>query len=334
MKILIDIPVYDPVLNALQQQSDLDIQVVPEPSVVSRELPPEMIQDCELLICTVPPLNHSQMRNLKMIQIASAGFTQLIGQGFPERGIHCCNALGVFDIPIAEWNISMMINLARDFKKMLANQDNKVWDRAAKFQTEIRGKVVGLWGYGGIGRETARLAKAMGMEVWVLNRSEIKPRENVFCVEGTGDYEGVLPNKVFSMDQKETFLKAVDFLIVAIPQTASTEGIIGEDELRLLKPSALLLNPARGPIVKEEALVRALKEKWFAGAALDTHYYYPLPPEHPLWSMENVIISPHISGSSSSPHFLQRIWEIFFENVKRIKSGKPLLNELSERDLN
>ena len=95
--------------------------------------------------------------NLKYIQISSAGYNQVTGQGFEKRNVKVCNALGVFDVPIAEWNVAMMVNLARDMRTMMHHQDEQVWDRSARFQHEIHGSVVGIWGYGGIGRETARL---------------------------------------------------------------------------------------------------------------------------------------------------------------------------------
>lgn len=328
MELIIDLPVYAPVLKKLQALDGITVSLLPDPAENARERPVTDIEDGTLLLCTIPPVNHAAMKKLELVQIASAGYTHLIGQGFAERNIRCCNALGVFDVPIAEWNIAMMINLARDFSGMLRNQQQKIWDRSARFQDEIRGRVVGIWGYGGIGRETARLAKALGMMVHVLSRSGVKPRKNAYCVPGTGDPEGLLPDRVFGMDEKEAFLRSADFLIMAIPQTGTTVGIVGEAELSLLKPTAFLLNPARGPLVKEAALIRALRERWFAGAALDTHYHYPMPPEHPLWEMENVILTPHISGSSASPYFLERVWDIFFENVLRFRQQQPLLNEL------
>ncbi len=329
MELIVDLPVYEPGLKKLQALDGVTVNLLAEPSESARERPIHEIENATMLLCTFPPANHREMKKLKLIQIASSGYTQLIGQGFAERGVRCCNALGVFDAPIAEWNIAMMINLARNCKAMLLHQQQKIWDRSARFQDEIRGRVVGIWGYGGIGRETARLAKALGMTVHVLSRSGVKPRENIYCVPNTGDPQGVLPDRVFGMDEKEAFLQSADFLIMAIPQTGATEGIVGEEALRLLKPTAFLLNPARGPLVKEEALIRALKERWFAGAALDTHYYYPMPPDHPLWEMDNVILTPHISGSSASPHFLERVWDIFYENVLRFRQQQPLLNELS-----
>ncbi|HJN15590.1 MAG TPA: NAD(P)-dependent oxidoreductase, partial [Armatimonadota bacterium] len=94
-----------------------------------------------------------------------------------------------------------------------------------------------------------------------------------------------------------------------------------------------LLNPARGPLVQEKALLQALREGWIAGAALDTHYYYPMPADHALWRFPNVIITPHVSGSSASPYFLDRIWDLFVQNVERYVSGQPLLNELTPAQL-
>ena len=119
--------------------------------------------------------------------------------------------------------------------------------------------------------------------------------------------------------------------MLTMPLTPATSGIIGEKELKSLPPTAFLLNPARGPLVDEQALLRALREQWIAGAALDAHYAYPMPADHPLWRFPNVIMTPHISGSSEMPYFLERTWDIFIQNVKRIHCGQPLLNELSCR---
>lgn len=333
INVLIDMPIFGPSLDALQEIPGINVEIIKTPEERLRPLPVEQIRNCNVLFCTVPPENHKQMPGLKMIQISSAGYTQLVGQKFEERGIKACNALGVFDVPIAEWNIAMMVNLIRDVPGLLHNQNSEIWDRSSRFQRELRGSVVGIWGYGGIGRETARLAKALGMEVHVLTRSKIRTRSKTYCVAGTGDIKGKLPDKVYLMDKKEDFLKSLDFLMMAIPQTENTVGIIGEAELKMLKPTAFLLNPARGPLVQEHALIRALKEGWIAGAALDTHYHYPMPAGHPLWSMPNVIFTPHISGSSASTRFLERVWDIFIQNVKRLQNNEALLNELTPLQL-
>lgn len=333
VKILIDVATHAPALDALKQRSDCQIECIDPPEERLRELDPAKIRDAEICFCTFPPANHALMRSLKWIQIASTGYTQLTGQGLPDRGIRATNSRGCFDVPIAEWNIAMMVNLARNVRQMMRNQDGAVWDRSAVFQREIRGLTLGLWGYGGIGRETARLGRQLGLRVHVLTRNGVGRRENIYCLPGTGDPEGVLPDRVFRSGEETAFLRKLDFLVVAIPLTKATEGIIGERELRALPAHAFLLNPARGPIVQEAALVRALREKWFAGAALDTHYQYPLPAEHPLWHLPNVILTPHISGSSLSPNFLSRLWDIFLINLHRYMTGEPLLNELTAAQL-
>lgn len=329
MNVLIDMPVYGPLLKCLNNIDGINVNLVEKPEEKLRTLPTELIKDCDILFCTFPPENHSEMLRLKMIQLSSAGYKQLIGQNFENRNIKACNALGVFDVPIAEWNIAMMINLARDMRGLIRNQESGIWDRSARFQKEVRGSVVGIWGYGGIGRETARLAKALGLKVHVLSRSGVGSRENIYCVKDTGDPDGKLPDKIFLSEEKKEFFKDLDFLIMAIPQTGSTEGIMGEAEFKMLNPKVFVLNPARGPLIQEQVLLKALSEGWIAGAAIDTHYYYPMPADHPLWSMPNVIMTPHISGSSSSPRFLERVWEIFYQNVQRFMKGESLLNELT-----
>src|SRR5947207_1633408 len=108
--------------------------------------------------------------------------------------------------------------------------------------------------------------------------------------------------------------------------------MVGERELRALPSRAFLLNPARGPIVQEQALLKALREGWIAGAALDTHFAYPLPPEHPLWAMPNVILTPHVSGADGSREFPARLADLFTQNVTRYLAGRPLLNELTRQE--
>lgn len=320
-------------LAQLWAQGRHKFEVITPPGEAVRALPPELLAEADVLFCSVPPSNHAVMRTLQWVQLASTGYNQLFGLDLPARGVRATNCRGCFDVPIAEWNVAMMVNLARDFRHMIRNQEATVWDRSAIFQREIRGLTVGLWGYGGIGRETARLAKAMGLRVHVLARNGVGPREEVYTVPGTGDPDGVLPDRVFRQGGEQEFLAGLDFLIVAVPLTKQTEGLIGERELQALPRHAFLLNPARGPIVREAALLRALREGWIAGAAIDTHYHYPMPPEHPLWRFPNVIFSPHISGSSLSPHFKRRLWDIFAQNLARCEAGRPLLNVITPAQL-
>lgn len=333
MQLLIDVPVDATALARIRAAATHAVDCLEPPAETRREIDAARLARAEVLFCTFPPTNLAEARALRWVQIASAGYTQITGLGLAERGIRATNALGCFDVPIAEWCVAMMVNLARDTRQLIRNQDAAVWDRAARFQREIRGLTVGLWGYGGIGRETARLARALGLRVHVLTRHGARPRGHTYVVSGTGDPEGVLPDRVFTAGQEIEFLSGLDFLVVALPLTKSTDGLIGERELQALPRTAFVLNPARGPIIREAALLRALREGWIAGAALDTHYHYPLPPEHPLWRLPNVILTPHISGSSLSPRFRERLWEIFTQNLDRFARGEPLLNELTPAQL-
>jgi phosphoglycerate dehydrogenase-like enzyme len=228
----------------------------------------------------------------------------------------------------------MMLNLHRNLPEMMDNQDTRRYDRDRKFQAELRGSIVGLYGYGGIARETARLAKTLGLQVWTLTRDgSVKTRMLNYRVEGTGDPDGKLPDRVFGPEQREEFLRGVDFLVIAVPITAATRGLIGEKELRMLKPSAVLINSARAQVIEENVFMRCLREGWIRGAALDSHYQEPLPAEHATWSLPNLMLTPHISGSSLSPNFQKRLWEIFAGNVERFARGEPLLNELTAAQL-
>jgi phosphoglycerate dehydrogenase-like enzyme len=324
--ILIDIEPFPPLLTKLQS--------MPEVNVFLKNSVSELPEAIHLFFGDAIPNEIIDHSKLEFVQIGSVGYAHLYGLNLLQRGVRVCNARGVFDPTIAEWNIVMMINLLRDMPRMFRHQQQRIWDRDARFQRELRGLTIGIWGYGGIGRATARLAKSFGLNVHVLVRKEIRSRQDVYLVPGTGDPEGVLPDRVFTSGEEKEFLSQLDFLIVAVPQTPQTTGMIGEEQLQSLPKTAFVLNPARGPIVQEEALLRALREGWIAGAALDTHYHYPMPPEHPLWRFDNVIMTPHISGSNSSTHYLERIWDIFVQNVFRFLERKPLLNELSAEQLN
>lgn len=335
MKIIVDVAPHPATLAALRTQSDLELIMLDPPAEKVRPLDAARIGDAEALFCTFPPANLADMRALRWIQIASTGYTQLYGLELPARGIQATNARGCFDVPIAEWNMAMMVNLLRDLRLMIRHQDGAVWDRSARFQRELHGLTVGLWGYGGIGRETARLARQLGLRVHVLTRNgKAGARGEVYAVPGTGDADGTLPDRVFGAGEELAFLGGLDFLILSLPLTAATEGLLGERELQALPRHAFVLNPARGPIIEEKALLRALDEGWIAGAALDTHYHYPMPPKHPLWKYPNVIFTPHISGSSLSPHFNARLWDIFQQNIGRLRRGEPLLNTLTPFQLN
>jgi phosphoglycerate dehydrogenase-like enzyme len=301
---------------------------------VGQTLPPEIMKGVDILICEMPPENFDDFDQLKWVQLTSAGYSQVFDLPILERGIRVTNGRGNFDTPIAEWNIMMMLLWHRRMLDMLQNQKSCIWDRTAKFQQELRGSRVGFYGYGGIARQTARLAKAMGLEVWAMTPDgKTKKRDRVYCVEGTGDPEGTLPDRLFSLRQDEEFFGNLDYLIITSSLTETTRGAIGEKQLRMLKPSAVLINPARAQMIDEQIYIKCLRENWIRGSSLDVHYAYPLPPEHPLWLMPNIIMTPHISGSVECPYFFDRVYDVFSQNLKRYCNDQPLINELSPEQI-
>lgn len=311
-----------------------EVVVGPWLTAEDQHLPPEMVRDVDILFCEVPPANFNDFKRLRWIQLTSAGYTQVLNLPILERNIRVTNGLGTFDVPIAEWNLMMMLWWHRSMLDAQANQWAGVWDRAPKFERELRGATVGFYGYGGIARETARLAKALGLTVWALTRGQPAQRSNTtFCLEGTGDPDGVLPDRIFSPSEIAEFMGGLDYLVVTVPLTPATRGLIGERELRMLRSSAVLINCARAPIIEEQAYIRCLREGWIRGSSLDVHYEYPLPPTHPLWRMPNLIMTPHISGGSGGPHFLPRTYQLFTQNLGRFVAGQPLLNELTAAQL-
>lgn len=329
--LLLDIPLPAATLERIAALGVV-VHAIP-PGEPVRALPSDLLRAAHFLFTKQPPTNFVDARSLELLQLATVGYEHWREQRLQDTTVRVCNARGVFDTAIGEWNVGMMIALRRDLRAMHRNQEAATWVREPRFAFEIRNKVVGLWGYGGIGRETARLARALGMTVHVLTRSPIGPRHDTYVQPGTGDPQGTLPHRTFTPAQEREFLGGLDFLILALPQTQTSRGLIGVAQLRALKPTAFLLNPARGPIVQEAALLQALRAGWIAGAALDTHYVYPLPPEHPLWGFPNVILTPHISGSDRSDEYPARIGELLASNLERYLARQPLLNELTRREL-
>jgi phosphoglycerate dehydrogenase-like enzyme len=332
LHVLLDIGIDAASLARLRRLSGielLEVEIHHKPTV----RPAELLRRVEVLVCKHPPVNFDDLTGIKLIQLASVGYDHLAHLNLAGHAITVCNARGLFDTGIAEWTVAMMVNLVRDVRGMIRNQERGHWDRGAAFQQEIRGLTLGLWGYGGLARETARLAKAMGLRLHVLTRRGVRSRGEHFTLPGTGDPEGKLPDQEFVAGQEREFLAGLDFLVVAVPRTQATTGMIGESELRALKKTSFVLNPARGPIIQEAALLRALTEGWIAGAALDTHHHYPMPPEHPLWRMPNVILTPHIAGADRSTRFPALMGELCLENLTRFRDSRPLLNTVTADEL-
>jgi len=339
MKLLIRMQCNHDVLKMLASIENLEIDLMDGESLNAYEvegivIPPERAKDVDVLFCELPFANMEAFENLKLIQISSTGYSQLYGLDLPEKGIRACNGRGEYDTPIAEWSIAMMSNLNRDLRSMIRNQDAGIWDRSARHQTELRGMRVGFFGYGSIARETARLCAAMGMDVYAFDREKVDfTIKNYYMVPGTGDPKAEIPAKFFYPGEELEFCKELDFFVTAMPLTPLTKGIIKEKHLRALPRGAFVLNFARGPLIEEESLLAVLRDGHLGGAALDVHYHYPMPADHPLWRFPNVIMTPHISGSNMCNNFLPRVYDILAQNIRNLMQDKPLLNELTAAEL-
>ncbi len=247
---------------------------------------------------------------LRWIQLTSAGADRLLNSGFVEQGITVTTVSGLHATPIGEHVLCTMLMWAKGMPRAMRAQAAHEWVRFAP--TELYGKTVGIVGIGHIGAEVGRLAKAFGCRVIATKRSVRS--------SGIASYA----DEILPAAELGRVLAESDYVVLCVPLTSETRGMIGERELRSMKPTALLVNIARGPVTVEADLVRALGEGWIAGAALDVFDREPLAPEHPFWSMENVILTPHISGGTE--RYNERAVEIFARNLRRYLAGEPLEN--------
>lgn len=248
--------------------------------------------------------------DLKWIQLTSAGADRLLSSGFIESGITVTTVSGLHATPIGEYVLTTMLMWSKGMHRTMRAQAKHEWVRFAP--TELAGKTVGIVGLGHIGAEAGRLAKAFGCRVIATRRS------------ATGPASAPHADEIMPPADLPRLLAESDFVVLCVPLTAETRGLIGERELRTMKPSAVIVNIARGPVIVEQDLVRALQDGWIAGAALDVFEQEPLPPESPLWDLENTILTPHISGGTEI--YNERAVAIFVENLRRYRASEPLEN--------
>jgi phosphoglycerate dehydrogenase-like enzyme len=250
---------------------------------------------------------------LKWIQTMSAGI-DLMPEAIRNSRIRIVNASGLHGTPMGEMVLEMMLMFAKDAPACFRMKQARQWKRFRP--ALLKGQTVGILGLGAVGGEIARLCKAFGMTVIGIRRSG-QPEQPVPHVD-----------RVFPREQLLKLLAESDYVVLALPLTKETRNLIGEKELGSMKPTAFLINLARGAVVDEGALIRALEEKWIAGAGLDVFVMEPLPPESRFYDLSNVIFSPHISGEL--PDYESCATEIFRENLRRYLSGEPFLHEIDQ----
>ena len=329
IEILITLSVSQELLEQLEQVSER-VKVTLLPAENTREIPPEVWKRAEVLYTARVLPEPEQAPALRWIQFYNAGVEWALETPIVQKPDVISTTLSGSNAPqVAEYALMMMLNLGRHMPALFAYQARAewpadVWDRFLPH--ELRGSTVGLVGYGSIGREIARLLQPFGVTILAAKRDVMQLQDTGFYHPGTGDPEGNLFHRLYPIQALRSMLKECDFVVVVLPLTPSTRGLVSTAELAAMKPSAFLIDVGRGGVVDDEALAIALQERRLAGAGLDVFSEEPLPPDHPLWKMPNVAITPHFSGIS--PHYAERGMAVFAENLSRYLSGAPLLNRI------
>jgi phosphoglycerate dehydrogenase-like enzyme len=271
-----------------------------------------------------------QAPNLHWVQTHWAGIDSLIDKPIWNSGILITSASGVHAPNMAQYIFTQILAWAHRVPQWFKYQRQAEWpkQRWDKFvPDEVRGRTLGIAGYGSIGREVARLAKAFGMRVLVSKRDARHTEDTGFIVPGTGDPAGNLPDRIYPAEATRSMVAQCDYIVLTLPLTPKTHHLFDENMFKEMKPGCFLINVGRGGLINEKDLVKALKRGWLAGAGLDVFETEPLPENSPLWAMENVMITPHVSGFT--PFYDERVTDLFAENLRRYLAGEPLMNVVS-----
>jgi phosphoglycerate dehydrogenase-like enzyme len=270
---------------------------------------------------------------LRWVQLDTSGVDHVRTTPLWETDVEITTLNGVAPSNMAEFAVMMMLAFGHRLRLMVDLQRERTWPTYQErwdwfMPSELRGATVGIVGYGSIGRQIGRIAHAFGMRVLALRRSGSAVRQT-FSIPALLDAAAPEPDRVYLPHELGEMLPECDYVVLIVPYTTETHHLIDEGALRAMKPSAVLINIARGGVVEETALIRALHEGWIAGAALDVFAEEPLPTGSPLWAMPNVLISPHVAGFT--PHYHERVLGIFAENLRRLLEGQPLLNRVDRQ---
>ena len=252
---------------------------------------------------------------LRWVQVTGAGVDPLLFPELGESDVVLTSAKGTVGVHLAEHAMALLLGLTRGIatavRKPSWNQRmpirNAVWD--------LEGLTMGIVGLGGTGRDLANRAQGFGMRIVAVDPEDVEVPDSV--------------EACWRMDRFYDLLGQSDVVAICAPLTAETEGMFDEQAFARMRSHALLINVTRGKIVSEQALIEALRKGVIGGAGLDVTPQEPLPEDHPLWRMENVIVTPHAAGGS--PNRLDRIVDLFCENLRRLLAGQPLLSVIDKR---
>ncbi|MGP4079769.1 D-2-hydroxyacid dehydrogenase [Pseudalkalibacillus sp. R45] len=266
----------------------------------------EYLPDADILLTygeDLTPEIIQQAKQLKWINVMSAGLDKMPFEAIKEQGILVTNARGIHKIPMAEYTIGMMLQVIRKFPLIKENQKNKVWERKFQFG-ELYGQTLGVLGAGAIGSEIARLAKAFNMNTIGLNRSG-RPVDHF--------------DEMVTFGQLDALLRKADFVVSVLPKTDETHAFLKKVHFGTMQEHAVFINIGRGTTVDQQGLIQALQENQIAHAVLDVMEKEPLPEDNVLWELENVTITPHLSGIT--PLYQRRAFDQFEENLKVYRQG-------------
>ncbi len=316
LKVVTTFPFTTESQQLLKEAAATEAMIVTTDDELSAHLP-----DAEVVCSYFMPYDWRTLApKLRWLQFPGAGVDSLAPTGLLDAnsGVIVTTAAGIHAETISEYVLGSMLMFNWNWPLMVRLQDEHKWARSASWYhlggRELAGQTLGIIGLGHIGRRIAQLGHAFGMQVLGTRRSIHTSKEQESEVD-----QSFLP------EQLHELLPLCDYVVISVPLTRETEKLIGEAELRMMRSNTYLVNIARGRVIDEQALVRALREGWIAGAGLDVTEEEPLPPESPLYSMPNVILTPHISGNSV--HYDTRLAALFADNLKRYRSGQELLNQ-------
>jgi len=275
----------------------------------------EVAARVEVFLGFAPVRDLPLLPKLAWVQQPGAGADWLMhAPAFRDSAILLTNASGVHAIPIAEHVLALMFALSRRIHRFVRAQRDHEWRPRGRLG-ELDGATIGIVGLGSIGAKTAEKARGLNMRVLGLRRDPSRPCPHV--------------ERLFGPDQLHAMLPEVDWLVLAAALTPETTHLMGEREFAAMKERAYLINVGRGALVDEPALIRALRDGQIGGAGLDVFEREPLPADSPLWDMGNVVLTPHFAGAT--PHYAQRVTDIFVENLRRFQAGEPLVNQVDKR---
>ncbi|KMK74926.1 D-2-hydroxyacid dehydrogenase [Alkalihalobacillus pseudalcaliphilus] len=262
----------------------------------------QLLPEAEILITYGEDLQEKQIQSakqLKWIMVISAGLDQMPFQAIKERGILVTNCRGIHAKPMAEYTIGMMLQVARQSKQLIKNEEQHLWDRTVPM-LELNEKCLVILGTGAIGQEIARLAQAFQMQVYGLNTSG----------KSVSHFDRCVP-----LSNVAAILSEADYVVNVLPLTEQTNNLLNKDMFLNMKKESVFINIGRGGTVNESDLLTILQQGLIKHAVLDVVSQEPLPPEHELWEMENVTVTPHLSGISS--FYQPRAFEIFKQNLEK-----------------